>query len=36
MAKLKQAQRVAGLNRFLAIGIAAQVGCGSLKVLRDA
>lgn len=32
--KLKQARRVAGFNRSLAIGIAAQAGRGSLKVLR--
>lgn len=31
--KLKQARRVAGFNRSLAMGIAAQVGRGSLKVL---
>lgn len=32
--KLQQARRAAGLSRSLAVGIAAQGGCGSLELLR--
>lgn len=34
MAKTQAGTKGAGLSWSLAIGIAVQVGCGSLKVLR--
>lgn len=34
MAKTQAGTKRAGLSRSPAIGIAAQVGCGSLKVFR--